>query len=399
MSHVVPPSAAVPSELPAAPAALIDIAPADSAEPAAVAAQALPAGTPPSVIEMLLLRAHPWLGLLAVGAVLVLASWLRHVLVPILIALLLALTLAPALRILVGWRIPRMLGAALLMLLTVAGSIGILSLLAEPAQEFARDVPAALERLERHAAQWRQPLEAASDAAQRLTGSQAQGSANGANLGSGLFDAVVGVLVQAPLFVASIFATFFLAFMMLVHSDASLRKLVGLLPSLSQAKDLIGGTRQAQHELSRYMLVITCINLGLGVATTVLLSLLGVDNAILWGGVAALANFAPYVGPALVTLMLALVGFGQHAQLGAALLVPVSFLILTTIEGQVVSPLLVGRHLRLDPLVIILALVLLGWLWGIAGLLIAVPLLTCVRVISERLHSDGRLATILTAAR
>ena len=399
MSSVVPTPAAVPAGLPAVPVTLIDIAPADSAEPAAAAPQPLPAGTPPSVIEMLLLRAHLWLGVLAVGATLVLAKWLGPVLVPILIALLLALTLAPALRMLVRWHVPRMLGAALLLTATIGGSVGIVSLLAEPAQQFARDVPSTLKRLERHVQQWRQPLEAASDAAQRLTGSPAQGSANGSNIGSGLFDAVVGVLMQAPLVVAAIFAIFFLAFMMLVHSDASLRKLVGLLPSLSQAKDLIGGTRQAQHELSRYMLVITLINLGLGVATAVVLGLLGVDNAILWGGVAALTNYTPYVGPALVTLLLTLVGLGQHSDLSSALLVPASFLVLTTIEGQVVTPMLVGRHLRLDPLVIILALILLGWLWGLPGLLIAVPLLTCVRVISERLHSDGRLATILNAAR
>lgn len=398
MSSVVPPAAEAAVATVAPFTAPADVETATSADAPAVESPPLPADSPASNVELLLTRAHPWLVLLVAGAVLALASWLRPVLVPILIALLLALTLAPALRVLVGLHVPRMVGAALLMLATVAASFGTLALLAQPAQEFARGVPAALRRLERHARLLREPLEAASDAAGRLTGSPAQGGTGASNLGDGLVDAMVGVLMQAPLVVASILATFFLAFMMLLHSDTLLRKLVGLLPSLSRAKDLIGGTRQAQHELSRYMLVITLINLGLGVATALVLGLLGVENPILWGGVAALANYAPYVGPALVTLLLALVGFGQHAEIGAALLVPTCFLALTTIEGQVVSPMLVGRHLRLDPLVIILALLLLGWLWGIAGLLIAVPLLTCVRVISERLHGDRRLATILSSA-
>lgn len=403
MSSAGSPAAAVPAEfppLPGTPAQTSADAPlARSDADAAAAAAAPPAAPAVCGTQVLLLRAYRWLGLLAIGAALVLASWLRPILVPVLIALLLALTLAPALRVLVGLRVPRMIGAALLLSATLGASSGVVLLLVSPAEQFVREAPAALKRLEQIAHQWRQPIEAASDAAQRLVGTLSEGSANASNLGSGVSDAMLGMLAQAPLVVASVLATFFLAFMMLVHSDASLRKLVGLLPSLSRAKDLVGGTRQAQHELSRYMLVITCINFALGGATALVLSLLGVEHAVLWGGIAALANYAPYLGPALVTLLLVLVGFGQHAEIGAALLVPASFVILTTIEGQIISPLLIGRHLRLDPLVIVLALLLLGWLWGVPGLLIAVPLLTCVRVLSERLHGDGKLVAILTAAR
>jgi predicted PurR-regulated permease PerM len=352
-----------------------------------------------SAAALLPLRGHRGLSVLAVGAALVLASWLRPLLVPILIALLLALTLAPALRVLVGARVPRMLAAAALLGTTILASAGVLSMLWQPAQGLARDLPAALKRLELLARQWRQPLDAAGDAAQRLIGTPRQSAGGASSLGTGVSDAMLDVLVQAPLLAASAIAVFFLAFMMLAHGDALLRKLVTLLPSLSSRKDLIAGTREAQRELSRYLLAITCINLALGIATALVLTLLGVDNAILWGGIAALANYAPYVGPALITLLLVLVGFAQHAQLGAALAVPASFMLLTAIEGQIISPLLVGRRLHLDPLVIVLALVVLGWLWGVAGLLIAVPLLTCLRVVAQRWSGGDKLVTILTAPR
>lgn len=339
------------------------------------------------------------LRLVGAATLLLLAWWLRPVLVPTLVALLLALTLAPALRVLVELRLPRLLAAFLVLGATVASLVGLLSMLVAPAQAFIERAPIALRRLELRIREWRQPFDDASDAAQRLIGAGPGAGDAAAPGATGMGDALYDLVAHAPLIAGSAVAIFFLAFMMLVHGDAQLRKLVTLMPHLSAKKDLIAGTREAQRELSRYLLMITLINLGLGIATAAVLTVLGVEDAVLWGGIAALATYAPYVGPALVTLLLVLVGFGQHAEAGAALAVPLSFLVLTTIEGQIVSPLLVGRRLRLDPLLIVLSMLLLGWLWGIAGLLIAVPLLTCLRVVAQRWPGAEPLSMLLTDER
>jgi predicted PurR-regulated permease PerM len=124
---------------------------------------------------------------------------------------------------------------------------------------------------------------------------------------------------------------------------------------------------------------------------------LGVDDPLLWGGVVAVLNFAPFIGPMLAVMVLVVVGFSRFETPLAALSVPGVFLGLHLIEGQLVTPLIVGRRLSLDPVMVFLALMLFGWLWGVAGLLLAMPLLTCVRIVAERIPAWSTLAKLLAA--
>ena len=116
---------------------------------------------------------------------------------------------------------------------------------------------------------------------------------------------------------------------------------------------------------------------------------------LLWGGVIAVLNFAPFIGPMCAALMLVVVGFAAFPTPLAALAVPGAFVVLHVIEGQIVTPLIVGRRLSLDPVMVFLALLLFGWLWGVAGLLLAMPLLTCVRIVAERVPAWAPLAKLL----
>ena len=143
------------------------------------------------------------------------------------------------------------------------------------------------------------------------------------------------------------------------------------------------------------MTTIAAINAGLGLLTAAALWLLGMDNALLWGGIAAILNFAPFVGPLVTVGLLIVAGFARFDTPLAALCVPGAFLALHLLEGQLLTPSIVGRRLALDPIMVFLALMLFGWLWGVAGLLLAMPLLSCIRIIAERIPAWHGLAKML----
>jgi predicted PurR-regulated permease PerM len=145
-------------------------------------------------------------------------------------------------------------------------------------------------------------------------------------------------------------------------------------------------------ELGRYYGTIALINLGLGLATALAMLLLGVPNPYLWGAVAGVLNFIPYVGSATTLLLLAVVALVSFNDLTHVFAVVGCYLALATIEGQVVQPLLVGRRLDLNPILVFLAVWFGGWFWGVAGIVIAVPSLVALKVAAT--HSERADAVV-----
>jgi predicted PurR-regulated permease PerM len=320
----------------------------------------------------------------------------QAVIVPILVAILLGLMLAPAVRLLERWRVPRAFGALLAVVFTVTIAGGAFAMLATPARTWMARAPLALTHIESALRDLRKPLQAATSAAHdlgKLANLDGGQPAPVVNTSPGFFSQA---LVAAPGVLAGVIVVVFLLFLFLLHGEQLLRKFVTLAPHLRAKRDLVGATRQAQHELSLYMITITLINMGLGLATAAALFALKIPDPLLWGGVAALMNFAPFVGPLLTSVALTVVGFGEFASPLSALAAPAAFLGLHLIESQLVTPHLVGRRLALDPVMVFLALIALGWMWGVAGLLLAVPLLSCAKIIAERAPDGNIVATLLS---
>ncbi len=173
--------------------------------------------------------------------------------------------------------------------------------------------------------------------------------------------------------------------------------LTGGPPMLARMTAALGGDLQSssmlklinsvRSEVGRYYGCITLINIGLGFATAAVTMALGMPSPLLWGAVAAVFNFVPYVGSATTLLLLTLVAFVSFDTVGHVLAVPGAYLILATMEGQIVQPLVVGRRLELNPLIVFLALWFGGWFWGIPGIVIAIPMLVSIKVIVE--HQRG----------
>jgi len=376
MSATVDPVAAAP---PVAVAAVADEPPATSTQPLRASRQR-----------------NRLLGAIVIAIVVYTCVIAQAVIVPVLVAMLLGLMLAPAVRLLERWHIPRAFGALLAVVFTMAVTGGAVAMLATPARAWMARTPQALAHLETALRDLRKPLQAATSAAHdlgKLANLDGGQPVPVVNTSPGFFSQA---LVAAPGVLAGVIVVVFLLFLFLLHGDDLLRKFVTLAPHLRAKRDLVGATRQAQHELSLYMITITLINTGLGLATAAALFALKIPDPLLWGGVAALMNFAPFVGPLLTSVALTVVGFGEFASPLSALAAPAAFLGLHLVESQLVTPHLVGRRLALDPVMVFLALIALGWMWGVAGLLLAVPLLSCAKIIAERAPDGNIVATLLS---
>jgi len=335
------------------------------------------------------------LGGILVLLVLFVCATAATLVVPMLIALLVSLMLAPAVRLLCSIRLPRFV-AVLVVVVCLISTLGALAAnLAAPAHQWLTEAPRSLQRLEHSLRSLQQPLRAATEASERLAELTDDDDDTAERVVAAKPSALSELLKATPAVLAGMLMTLILIFIFLLHGDSLLRKLVELAPVLSVKKEIVLATRSAQHDLSIYMLSITLINIMVGVLTALIVWWLGVPNPLLWGGVAALFNYAPYIGPLVALIALTVVGFGHFDNPVDALSLPGLFLLLNIIEGQLFTPLTVGRRMALDPVVVFVGLAVLGWLWGVAGVLLALPLLTCVRIVAEHVSGGETLAKIL----
>ena len=192
------------------------------------------------------------------------------------------------------------------------------------------------------------------------------------------------ILSQILIFAGALF--FFLLTRREIYDWVSLR-----LSSRGERAELAMRLRRAERNVARYFSTITLINAALGVLTAIALQVMGVADAMMWGVVAFLMNFIVYLGPTVFVVVLLFVGVAEFD--GAASLAPAaSFILLNTIEGQFVTPALVGKHMAVNPLLVFLALIVGIWLWGPIGGIVAIPLLLWGLVLSDSLAPRPRAA-------
>jgi predicted PurR-regulated permease PerM len=186
-------------------------------------------------------------------------------------------------------------------------------------------------------------------------------------------------------FALSAASTVILLYFLLASEHWLLSRTVEAVPRRRTRALVLGGFRQAKREIGLFLGTQFIINVGLGAATAFAVSLLGLPDPVLWGTVVAVLNFVPYLGPLLVSVMLVLAGAMSFGVDSAALLGPAAaFLALHGIEANFVSPIVIGHRLRLAPVSVFLSVMVWGWLWGIAGALIAVPMLLGLRALCRR---------------
>jgi len=153
--------------------------------------------------------------------------------------------------------------------------------------------------------------------------------------------------------------------------------------------------RRIKQDVAAYLGTITLINAGLGVVSGLALWALGMPNPALWGVLTALLNYIPYAGALTAIVVVSMVGLLSFDELWRGLLPAAVLLALHVIESDVVTPLLVGRRLTLPPLMVFLSLTIWSWMWGIAGAMLAVPLLVVLKVAADHVEALQPLAPFL----
>ena len=335
------------------------------------------------------------LATLAVGATL----WAAQALIlPILLAAFFALIGNPIIRGLRRLWLPRF-AAALIVLIGGLAAAGLLAnQLIEPAGEWVRQVPREMKQLAPKLREMTKPMQEANRAAQNIArAAGGESTAKPVQVVKTELNDPYKSLTSTPKYVASVLAVVLLTFFFMVYGESLQRNAIGLLPGLRERKVTVDILQSIEREISRYVLTISLINTALGLALAGSLFWLGVPlpEALLWGTMAAVLNFAPYVGPLIGMVTMLLMGFVAFDEAWRALLPAGLYLLLHTIEGQIVTPIVLGRRMRLSPLVLILALMCFGWLWGIVGLLLAVPMLVCVKLVLARIEGLEKWSKLL----
>ncbi|WP_449284014.1 AI-2E family transporter [Luteimonas yanweni] len=326
------------------------------------------------------------LALLAVGYTLWAA---QGVILPVLLAMFLALIGNPVIRALRRIYVPRFLAALLVLCGGMAGAGLLGQQLLAPAIDWMQEAPRQMRQLGKELGELAEPVREANRVAEDIA-RQASGEEPKIEVVRTQVDDPYAALARAPRMAGSVLAVVLLTFFFMVFGEDLQRRAIALLPTRQRQRVTVEIMQSIERDVSRYVFTITLINAGVGVLLAAVLHWgLGVDlqEALLWGTIAMLLNFAPYVGPAIGVVAMLLMGFVTWDELGSSLLPAALYLGLHTLEGQLVTPLVLGQRMQLSPLVLILALLVFGWLWGIVGLLLAVPLLVCVKRVLARI--DG----------
>ena len=308
--------------------------------------------------------------------------FMRVILLPLVLAVLLSYLLRPIVRALARAKVPLPLGsAAVLLVLIVAIGYGIADLVV-PAAGWLEKAPYSLEELRMKLSPLRRPMEGMA----RASGEIAKFSVPAAGAKEAPAVEVVRppitelVALRTPEFIGSALLLFVLLYFLLGHDGVFLTKLIKLLPTLSDKKRAVSIAIEVEGQVSRYLFTMTLINMSLGLAVGLAVGLLGLHNPILWGVMVALLNFVPYLGALTGIVCIALAAILSFHSLGYALLLPGVYLVLAILEGNFITPWVMGRSLTLNPVIVLLSLTFWGWLWGIPGVILAVPILAAFKI-------------------
>ncbi|HYP84714.1 AI-2E family transporter [Variovorax sp.] len=384
----------------------------DRAAPAAEPQPGSPRQRGPVVVHMPVDVRSAALVFLAVLAGVFTLRWASAVFIPLMLSLLLTYALAPAVDWLERWHAPRWLGAGVI-LLGLGGAFGWTGYsLSDSAAELVDALPAAAQKL-RLALRTKSTRPSTLDTVQKAA-SQLEQAAQDGRSPALTPRGVTRVVVERPAFnirdylvsgtLGLVTATgqltliAFLTYFALCAGDTFRRKLVRMAgPSLQSKKVTVKMLDDITRQIERYLLVQIFTSAVVGVTTGVAFWALGLENAAVWGILAAVTNLIPYVGSLIVMVAAALVAFLQFNSIQMALAIGGASLLVHTIVGNLLTPWLTSRAGRMNPVAVFVAVIFWGWLWGIWGLLLGVPLLMVVKAVCDRVEDLQPIGELLSA--
>ncbi len=341
----------------------------------------------------------------AVGSFLILAVgalyYARSFFLPVVLAILITLVLAPTVRRLARIGVPPFVSAALFIVVLAAG-LALLSIsLSGTVSSIIGNAPETITQIHNRFAFLQEPFTALNDIGRQIgtLGSDIKAAPQEAPQSVVLVQpGILGWLAGTAADVGTtIGATLILSLFLLAQRDTLRLKLIRVTRELSDKKRSLRVLRDIENEVSHYLLTITAINLGVGVCVGIAMALLGMSSPLLWGVGAALLNYIPFIGPLAgecLALMIAAVTFPTPLHIVAP---PLAYLAIQMVEANFVTPTVLGRRLELNPVAILIALALATWMWGIIGTVLAVPMLVVVKVFSSNFEGLFALGEFLSA--
>ena len=328
----------------------------------------------------------------------------RELLVPMVLALLITLVLSGIVEFLRRYGVPRGLSAVVLLVLIGAAVGGMLHAVWPPAQQWIAGAPRVLRTIEhktRPAQSVVRRIDAIVRRASALAGS-GDPPAAGATVVAPSPPTVVSAMdvVQGTSGVVAAFVMGgALTLLLLAAGPATLARMTAPVASDGRAIHVLRVIEAIRLEVGRYYGTLAVINLGFGAITALVMWLLGMPNPMLWGALAGVLNFIPYLGCASTLAILTIVAFVSFDRISQTVLVAASFLMLAAVEGHLVEPIFLERRLDLNPIVVLVALWVGAWVWGIAGVVVALPILLATKVAAAHSNNGGAVVRFLSPPR
>ena len=338
--------------------------------------------------------------------------WAAAVFIPLLLGMLLSYAMSPVVDRLQRWHVPRALGAGVL-LVAVLGGLGagawsmaddaaaLVESLPEAAQKLGqalrskRDAPeSTMQKVQRAAARLEQVAEESGSATPVVSRgvTRVQIERGHFNVKEYLWSGTLGLVG----FVSQALLVCLIGFFLMASGSQFRLKMVRIAgPTFSKKKITLQALDEVTGQIHRYLMVQLVTSLGVGVVTWLALLWIGLERAAVWGVAAAVLNLVPYLGSIVITGGLALVGLLQFGTPGMAALIGGMSLAIHLVSGQLVTPWLTSRASRLNPVAVFVGMLAWGWLWGLWGLLLGVPLLMGVKAVCDRVEDLKPIGELL----
>jgi predicted PurR-regulated permease PerM len=322
----------------------------------------------------------------------------REFLTPVFLAFILATTLTPVVRYMGKWGVPSAVAATILIAMSAFcfGTLGYFT--SEPVSQMIRDAPEIGDKLRERA-----------ETVRRMFDKAIQATAQIDKVSENVDDVTVqkvvvaqpGVLSRAAgnlLSVGTTLAvTFVLSLFLLASGTLFYQKIIQAFPNLSDKKKALKVIYNIQSEISRYLFTITVINVIVGVVVGSGMWLLGIPNALVWGVASTVLNFLPYVGALIAIVLVGVISIVTFDDTLYALVAPGFILLVHILEGQFLTPMLLGRRLELNAVFVFISISFWSWLWGFVGALMAVPILVIIKVACDNFETLRPIGNFLTA--
>lgn len=347
--------------------------------------------------------------LLTVLAVLAALKWASAFFIPLMLGLMFSYALSPIVDTLERWRIPRAISAAVLILGMLGAAAASVYSFSDDANQLLESLPAAAKKLRdsvRVRGERTDTLGTVQKAAAQLE--QAANEASPAPATRG----VQRVTIEKPRFeirdhlwsgtiglaslIGQIVVVTFLTYFLLLSGDKFRRKLVKITgPTFTNRKITVQALDEITSQIQRYLLVQLLASVVVGLTTGVALWAMGLEHAVVWGIAAGILNLVPYIGSILITGAAALFAFLQFGEINMALAVGGVSALINIVEGNLLVPLLTSRTSRMNPVAVFIGVLGWGWLWGVWGLLLGIPILMVVKAICDRVDDLKPIGELL----